>query len=170
MWVVGHDEHRSTERRLLSPPAPPPVVGPLADLRAELATSHDLRADALTPRAGQGAIKRERGIRLVHAMDHPAVEPLEELLGTTDRRVERHLLAGGIAVEGDVEVVNPGAGQGNSSVERFYGVRTHGPSGMAELIARAAERHSGRPRPLVTFHALAALLRRAKSAADGATR
>src|SRR4051794_35555299 len=69
-------------------------------------------------------------------MDHPAVEPLEELLGTTDRRVERHLLAGGIAVEGDVEVVNPGAGQGNSSVERFYGVRTHGLSGMAELIAR----------------------------------
>src|SRR3954469_8796372 len=115
MRVVGHDEHRSTERRVLSPPAPPPVVGPFANLRAELATSHDLRADALTPRAGQGAIQRDRGIRLVHAMDHPAVEPLEELLGTTDRRVERHLLAGGIAVEGDVEVVNPGEGQGNSS-------------------------------------------------------
>src|SRR4051812_49667922 len=136
MRVVGHDEHRSTERRLLSPP---PVVRPIADLRAELATSHDLRADALTPRAGQGAIQRDRGIRLVHAMDHPAVEPLEELLGTTDRRVERHLLAGGIAVEGDVEVVNPGAGQGNSSAERFYGLRTHGPSGIAKLIARAAE-------------------------------
>src|SRR3954468_24922445 len=151
MRVTGHDEHRSTERRLLSPPAPPPVVGPIADLRAELATSHDLRADSLTPRAGQGAIQRDRGIRLVHAMDHPAVEPLEELLGTTDRRVERHLLAGGIAVEGDVEVVNPGAGQGNSSIKRFYGVRTQGPSGMAKLIARAAERHSGRPRPAVTF-------------------
>src|SRR3978361_1677447 len=124
MRVVGHDEHRSTERRLLSPPAPPPVVRPIAGLRAELATSHDLRADALTPHAGQGAIQRQRGIRLVHAMDHPAVEALEELLGTTDRRVERHLLAGGIAVEGDVEVVNPGAGQGNSLFGRFYGVRT----------------------------------------------
>src|SRR3978361_2031817 len=139
MRVVGHDEHRRTERRPFSPPPPPPCVRPLADLRAELATSHDLRADALTPRAGQGTIQRDRGIRLVHAMDHPAVEPLEELLGTTDRRVERHLLAGGIAVEGDVEVVNAGSGQGNSAVGRFYGVRTHGPSGMAELIARAAE-------------------------------
>src|SRR5436305_9156787 len=135
---MTQDEHRCLEWWFVAPPAPPPVVGPIADLRAELATSHDLRADALTPRAGQGAIQRDRGIRLVHAMDHPAVEPLEELLGTTDRRVERHLLTGGIAVEGDVEVVNPGAGQGNSSVQRFYGVRTHGPSGTADLIARAA--------------------------------
>src|SRR5690348_643787 len=98
MRVVGHDEHRSTERRLVSPPAPPPVVGPLADLRAELTTPHDLRADALTPRAGQGAIQRDRGIRLVHAMDHPAVEPLEEPLGTTDRRVEGHVLTSCMAV------------------------------------------------------------------------
>src|SRR3954464_8362259 len=104
MRVGGHDEPRGTERRRPAPPPPPTAGGPIADLRAELATSHDLRADALTPRAGQGAIQRDRGIRLVHAMDHPAVEPLEELLGPTDRRVERHLLAGGIAVEGDVEV------------------------------------------------------------------
>src|SRR3954465_13479460 len=119
MWGVAHHEHRGPARAVPRPPAPPTVIGPIADLRAELATSHDLRADALTPHAGQGAVQRDGGICLVHAMDHPAVEPLEELLGATDRRVESHLLAGGIAVEGDVEVVNPGAGQGNSSIKRF---------------------------------------------------
>jgi hypothetical protein len=43
-------------------------------------------------------------------MDDPAIEPREQPLGATDRGVERHLLAGGVAVEGYVHVVDPGAG------------------------------------------------------------
>src|SRR3954465_2397428 len=99
MWVVRHHEPRCPERRFLAPPAPPTVIGPIADLRAELATSHDLRADALTPHAGPGAVQWGGGIHLVHAIDRPAGEPREEPLGTTDRGVERHVLAGGIAIE-----------------------------------------------------------------------
>src|SRR3954453_6259870 len=143
MWVVAHHEPRCTERRFLAPPAPPTVIGPIADLRAELATSHDLRADALTPHAGQCAVQCDGGIHLVNAIDRPAVQTREEPLGTTDRGVERHVLAGGIAIEGDVHVVNPGAGQGSSSDDRFYRVRTHRPTGMAQLIARAKEMVSG---------------------------
>jgi hypothetical protein len=96
--------------RLVAPPAPPPVVGPIATLGTELAASHDLGADALAPHAGQGAVQRDGGIRLVDAMDYPAVEPLEQRLGAADRDVERHVLAGGLAVEEDVHVVDPGAG------------------------------------------------------------
>src|SRR6516162_10800165 len=109
MWVVAQDEHRCLEWWLVTPPAPPPVVGPIANVRAELATSHYLGADALAPHAGQGAVQRDGGIGLINAMDNPAVEPLEQPLGTANRGVERHLLAGGVAVKGDVHVVDPGA-------------------------------------------------------------
>src|SRR5580700_5337404 len=47
-------------------------------------------------------------------MDGAAIEPAEEPLGTADRGIERHVLAGGIAVEGDVQVVDPGARHGDS--------------------------------------------------------
>jgi hypothetical protein len=51
-------------------------------------------------------------------MDYPAVEPLEQPLGAADRGVERHVLAGGVAVEGDVHVVDPGAGHHDSFRDR----------------------------------------------------
>src|ERR1700733_14114076 len=51
-------------------------------------------------------------------MDDPAVEPLEQPLGAADRGVERHVLAGGVAVEGDVHVVDPGAGHHDSFCDR----------------------------------------------------
>src|SRR5690348_9368370 len=51
-------------------------------------------------------------------MDYPAVEPLEQPLGAADRGVERHMLAGGVAVEGDVHVVDPGAGHHDSFCDR----------------------------------------------------
>src|SRR5215470_9735248 len=114
MRVVAHDEHGCLEWRFVAPPAPPPVVGPLADLGTELAASHYLGADALTPHAGQGAVQRDGGIRLIDAMDDPAVEQLEQLLGAADRGVECHTPAGGVAVEGDVQVVDPGTGHHDS--------------------------------------------------------
>src|SRR5262249_23519072 len=74
---------------------------------------------------------------LVDPMDNPPVEPREEPLGTADRGVERHLLAGGVAVERDVHVVDPGAGHGDSFNDRLDRT-THRPTGMARLIAGAS--------------------------------
>src|SRR3954447_4229648 len=51
--MVGEDEDRGLERRLLTPPALPAVVAPRAALRVELVAPHDLRSDALTPRGAQ---------------------------------------------------------------------------------------------------------------------
>src|SRR5580704_7747272 len=47
-------------------------------------------------------------------MDGATIEPGEEPLGTADRGIERHVLASGVAVEGDVQVVDPGARHGDS--------------------------------------------------------
>src|ERR1700730_5356209 len=102
MRVVAHDEHRCLEWRLVSPPAPPPVVGPITNLGTELAPSHDLGADALAPHAGQSACQREGGCCLIDAREYPATEPREQPLGAADRGLERHRLAGAVAVEGDV--------------------------------------------------------------------
>src|SRR5215472_6828754 len=143
MWVVAQDEHRCLEWRLVAPPALPPVVGPIANLRAELATSHYLGADALAPHAGQGAVQRDRGIHLVDPMDNPAVEPREEPLRTADRSVERHMLASGVAVEGDIHVVHPGSGHRDSFSDRTDRI-THidRPTRMAELIVKGQARSS----------------------------
>src|SRR5690348_9858954 len=61
-------------------------------------------------------------------MDYPAVEPLEQPLGAADRGVERHMLAGGVAVEGDVHVVDPGAGHHDSFCDRAQRL-TYRPTG-----------------------------------------
>src|ERR1700722_12226054 len=50
--VGAHDEHWRLEWRLGAPPPPPPVVPTITNLGTELATSHDLGADALAPHAG----------------------------------------------------------------------------------------------------------------------
>src|ERR1700683_1686284 len=47
-------------------------------------------------------------------MDGATIEPGEEPLGTADRGIQRHVLAGRVAVEGNVQVVDPGARHGDS--------------------------------------------------------
>jgi hypothetical protein len=47
-------------------------------------------------------------------MNGPAVEPAKEPLGTANGGIERHVIAGRVAVEGDVQVVDAGAGHGDS--------------------------------------------------------
>ena len=51
--VVGEDEHRGVERRLVAPPALPLLVRPRPAERAELVAAHDLRADVLLVVAGE---------------------------------------------------------------------------------------------------------------------
>src|SRR5215471_5159190 len=134
MRVVAHDEHRCLEWRPVAPPALPPVVRPITNLRTELATSHDLGADALAPHAGQSAVQRDGRIRLIDAMDYPAIEPREQPLGAADRGVERHMLAGGVAVEGYVHVVDPSAGHHDSFCDRMERPH-HRPARWPGLIA-----------------------------------
>src|SRR5215831_528865 len=136
MWVVGQDEHRCLKWRLLAPPAPPPIAGPIASLRAELAASHYLGADALAPHAGQGAVHRDGGIGLVDPVDNPAIEPAEEPLRTADRSLERHMLASGVAVEGDIHVVHPGPGHRDSFRDRTDRIPPNG-GGSARSLGQA---------------------------------
>jgi hypothetical protein len=86
----------------------------IANLRSELAASHDLGADALAPHTGQGTIECEGGIYLIDPMNRPAVEPAKEPLGTANRGIEGHVIACSVAVEGDVQVVDAGAWHGDS--------------------------------------------------------
>jgi hypothetical protein len=121
-------------------------------LGTELAASHYLGADALAPHAGQGAVQRDGGIRLIDAMDYPAVEQLEQMLSAADRGVERHMLAGGVAVEGDVQVVDPGAGHHDSFCDRTQRLK-YRPTGWPGLIAGADIVFGAPPRPCVSRRA-----------------
>ena len=100
---------------LVVPPAAPPVIGPIANLRSELSASHDLGADALTPHTGEGAIERERGIHLVNPVNGTAVERAKQPSGIADRGIERHIRAGRKAIEGDIQVVDASAGHGDGA-------------------------------------------------------
>jgi hypothetical protein len=44
------------------------------------------------------------------------IEPGEQPLGTADRRIERHVLAGRVAVQGDVQVVNWGLNNNGTAI------------------------------------------------------
>ncbi len=55
--VVGQDEHRRVERRLVAPPALPFVVAPRPALRAELVAAHDLGADVVGEVAGEVVVE-----------------------------------------------------------------------------------------------------------------
>jgi hypothetical protein len=49
-------------------------------------------------------------------MNGPAIEPAEESLGTANRGIERHMIAGRIAVERDIQVVDAGARHSDSFI------------------------------------------------------
>src|ERR1700751_4219509 len=82
-------------------------------------------------------------------MDYPAVEPLEQPLGAADRGVECHVLAGGVAVEGDVHVVDAGAGHHDSFRDRAQRL-TYRPMEMAGLIAGADIMSAAGPHSRIT--------------------
>jgi len=69
-----------------------------------------------------------------HVREQWAIEPREQPLGAADRGVERHMLAGGVAVEGDVHVVDPGAGHHDSFCDRMKRSQ-HRPAGWPGPLA-----------------------------------
>src|SRR5699024_1648818 len=97
--MVCEDETGGPERRLLTPPAAPPVIGPWRRLGPESLPPHDLGTPALTPHGEQRTVGRERGVDCVNARDPVAVEVGEQRLCLADRLIERDELASGEAVE-----------------------------------------------------------------------
>ena len=107
--VVGHDEDRSVERRLLTPPALPLVVGPGSALRAELVAAHDLGANVAGEVSGQ-VVVQAAAASWVGAVG-PArgrAGPGEEGcgVGVAKGAFEAPSLTGAVAVAGNVEVLD----------------------------------------------------------------
>src|SRR3954467_11416831 len=103
--AVSEHEGRCVERRVRAPPALPiRVVLPAG--RAELVGTHDLGADAVTVALGEGVVDAGGSARVPEpGTEHPLVQTLSRM---TERRLGRLRFAGGEAVEGDGQVVDPG--------------------------------------------------------------
>src|SRR5215471_3538624 len=105
--VVGHHEARRAEWRFVAPPAAPAIVRPGPAGGTELVAAHDLSANAASPGRSQRLIWAEVSVRLQAAPGPDLAEPMQEvLLGVAERGIGRLPLSGGVAVEGDDEVVH----------------------------------------------------------------
>ncbi len=102
---MSEHEGRCVERRVRAPPAlPVRVVLPAG--RAELVGAHDLGADAVTVALSEGVVYSGGSARIPEpGSEHPLVQTLARM---AERFIGGLRLAGGEAVEGDGQVVNPG--------------------------------------------------------------
>ena len=102
--AVGEHEGRRVERRVRAPPAlPVRVVLPAG--RAELVGAHDLGADAVAVALGEGVVDAGGSARVPEpGAEHPLVQTLARM---AERCLGGLRLAGGEAVEGDGQVVDP---------------------------------------------------------------
>jgi hypothetical protein len=106
---MGEHEDGGMERRLLTPPALPLLVGPRSALRAELIASHDLRADARSPGAREGVVDADAPARLaLHGVKCAGVHepPHQPDAGVPEGRLEALVGSGTEAIERDGHVVN----------------------------------------------------------------
>jgi hypothetical protein len=108
--VVGEDENRGVERRVVSPPSIPLLVRPRAALRAELGPPHDLGADARFPGAGERVVDAGAAAGLpLHGVERAGLE--EPLMQPYPRVPERGIqalpLAGAEPVQRYREIVHP---------------------------------------------------------------
>ncbi len=71
--VVGEDEHRCVERRVLAPPAPPLLVLPRAADRPEHVAPHDRRADVLARPRGMPVVEGRLSALQVVLLDASSV-------------------------------------------------------------------------------------------------
>ena len=107
--MVGHDEDRRLERRLLAPPALPLVVGPGPALRAELVAAHDLGTDVAVEVPDQ-VVVQTAAAPLIGAIGPAGGRqgPGHELrgVGVAERTLQALSLTSAVAVAGDGEVVH----------------------------------------------------------------
>src|SRR5579859_1288235 len=108
--MVGEDKDRGVERRVVSPPSVPLLVRPGPMVRAELAPPHDLGADALGPRAGEGVVDAGAAAGLaLHGAEGTSQE--EPLVQPGSRMPKRSIQAlpctGAEPIQRHREVVHP---------------------------------------------------------------
>src|ERR1700733_7341025 len=114
--MVGEDENRGVERRVVSPPSVPLLVRPGAVLGAELAPPHDLGADARLPGAGESVVDAGTAAGLaLHGVERAGRE--EPLMQPGPRMPERGVqalpLAGAEPIQRYREVVHPHSRHGD---------------------------------------------------------
>src|ERR1700733_788657 len=125
--MVGEDENRGVERRVVSPPSVPVLVRPGAGLGAELAPPHDLGADARLPGAGESVVDAGAAAGLaLHGVERAGRE--EPLMQPGPRMPERGVqalpLAGAEPVQRYREVVHPHSRHGDLLTRCFAATRT----------------------------------------------
>src|SRR5215204_2637207 len=103
--AVSEHEGRCVKRRVRAPPALPVRVVPPAGW-AELVGAHDLGADAVTVALSKGVVDSGGSAGIPEpGTEHPLVQTLARV---AERCIGGLRLAGGEAVEGDGQVVDPG--------------------------------------------------------------
>jgi hypothetical protein len=125
--MVGEDENRGVERRVLSPPAVPLLVRPGAVVGAELAPPHDLGADARLPAAGEGVVDAGAAAGLaLHGVERAGRE--EPLVQPEPRMPVRGIQAlpptGAEPVQRNREVVHPHSRHGDLLTRCLAATRT----------------------------------------------
>src|SRR5881398_3188287 len=113
--VVRQHDHRHVIRRVLAPPAAPPVVGPRPAHGAEHVSAHDIRTDAFPEALGKIVVGPRRPARLpVHLAKRARADvPAVQLLTTHAEWVLPSLAgARAVPVERDREVVDAQFGHG----------------------------------------------------------
>src|SRR6266516_3743950 len=113
--VVRQHEHRHVIRRVLAPPAAPPVVGPRPAHGAEHVSAHDIRTDAFPEALGKIVVGTRRPARFSVSLTKQARAdvPAVQLLTTHAEWVLPSLAgAGAVPVERDREVVDAQFGHG----------------------------------------------------------
>ena len=107
--MVGEDENRSVERRIVPPPPFPVVVSPPAPLGPELVPAHDLRTDAGAPVAGEGIVDAGAACLALHLLEGAGgEEPFgEPVAGMPEGRFEALALPGAETVKRNREIVDP---------------------------------------------------------------
>src|SRR5213593_2238561 len=124
--VVREHEHRHVIRRVLAPPAAPPVVGPRPAHGAEHVSAHDIRTDAFPEALRKNVVGARRPARLpVHLAKRARADvPAVQLLTTHAEWVLQSLAgAGAVPFERDREVVDAQFGHG---ILRWFHMRRMG--------------------------------------------
>src|ERR1700722_70556 len=125
--MVGEDENRGVERRVLSPPAVPLLLRPRSPLRAGLVASHDLGADARLRGAGESVVDAGAASGLaLHGveragLEEPVVQPDPRM---PVRGIQALPLAGAEPVQRYREVVHPHSRHGDLLTRCFAATRT----------------------------------------------